>query len=153
MNDILSSKYIVQNLKKEVNEKHVTNNHTVLFLSNVLGQAHQVTFVTGTGTLLIQMHILNVLKLSCITTFQVNLKYFESMRVLNYSHSSFTSLITTDQLSLLKLHFSQFLLWQPGAVWRLLSPWVIAMALTLFCSKIQNDRHPSYSVGYNKIFK
>ena len=99
MNDILSSKYIVQNLKKEVNEKHVTNNHTVLFLSNVLGQAHQVTFVTGTGTLLIQMHILNVLKLSCITTFQVNLKYFESMRVLNDSHSSFTSLITTDSAS------------------------------------------------------
>ena len=156
MNDILSSKYIVQNLKKEVNEKHVTNNHTVLFLSNVLGQAHQVTFVTGTGTLLIQMHILNVLKLSCITTFQVNLKYFESMRVLNDSHSSFTNVLNYSfliRLSLPKFRFSQFLLEQPGAVSGLLSLWVIAMALTLFCAKIQNGRHLSYSVGSNKSFR
>ena len=79
----------------------ITNNHTVLFLSNVLGQALQVTFVTVTGILLIQMHISNVLKLSCITTFQVNPKYFESIRVLNDSHSSFTSLLTYSFL----IHF------------------------------------------------
>ena len=134
----------------------ITNNHTVLFLSNVLGQALQVTFVTVTGILLIQMHISNVLKLSCMTTFQVNPKYFESIRVLNDSHSSFTNLLNYSfliQLPLPKLHFYQFLLQQPGAVSGLLSLWVIAMALTLFCAKIQNGRHLSYSVGSNKSFR